>query len=291
MVTLQNRIDFVVVFSVENANPNGDPLADNRPRVTSDGRGEVSDVALKRKIRNRLQDKGERIFVQSSDRTDDGAHSLSDRMQMFSETLDKDEQSQKDVIARKACERWFDVRAFGQVFAYKKTQKKGKNVGADSVSLGIRGPVSIQPAFSLDGISIDDVQITKSVNSETTKNDVKSSDTMGMKYRVSGRAIYVTRGSISPQLAERTGFSDEDAEKVKEALLTLFENDESAARPAGSMEVLKVVWFKHDSKGGQFSTAKVHRSVTVDADADSERLIRINKEEIPGLQYEVLTGR
>lgn len=99
-------------------------------------------------------------------------------------------------------------------------------------------------------IAIDDVQITKSVNSETTDSGKKSSDTMGMKYRVSGRAVYVTYGSISPQLAERTGFSAEDAEKIKEALVTLFENDESSARPSGSMEVLDVVWFAHNCKGG-----------------------------------------
>lgn len=287
MTTLQNKIDFVVVFSVENANPNGDPLSGNRPRMTSDGRGEVSDVALKRKIRNRLQDAGECIFVQSADRADDGARSLSDRMQTFLKTLDKDEQNQRGVVSRKVCEQWFDVRAFGQVFAYKKTQKNGKDSGADSVSLGVRGPVSIQPAFSLNGISIDDIQITKSVNSETTENDTKSPDTMGMKYRVSGRVVYVTRGSISPQLAERTGFSDDDAEKIKKALLTLFENDESSARPAGSMEVLKLVWFAHNCKSGQYSTAKVHHSVSVTADGH----VDVDRAEIPDLHFEVLDGR
>ncbi|NEG95717.1 type I-C CRISPR-associated protein Cas7/Csd2 [Bifidobacterium sp. SMB2] len=286
MTTLQNKIDFVLVFSVENANPNGDPLSGNRPRMTSDGRGEVSDVALKRKIRNRLQDDGGRIFVQSADRADDGARSLSDRMQTFLKTLDKDEQKQKAIVSRRVCEQWLDVRAFGQVFAYK-SQKGDKNKGVDSVSLGVRGPVSIQPAFSLNEISIDDIQITKSVNSETTENDSKSSDTMGMKYRVSGRAVYVTRGSISPQLAEKTGFSDEDAEKIKDALLTLFENDESSARPAGSMAVLKMVWFTHDCKSGQYSTAKVHHSVSVAADGH----VDVNRTEIPDLHFEVLDGR
>lgn len=286
MTALQHKIDFVVVFAVENANPNGDPLSGNRPRLTSDGRGEVSDVALKRKIRNRLQDAGERIFVQSADRADDGERSLSDRMKMFLKTLDKDEQKQKGLVTQKVCKQWIDVRAFGQVFAYK-AQKGDKDKGADSVSLGVRGPVSIQPAFSMDKISIDDIQITKSVNSETTETDSKSSDTMGMKFRVSGRAVYVTRGSISPQLAEKTGFSEEDAEKIKEALCTLFENDESSARPAGSMEVLNVVWFTHNCKGGQYSTAKVHRSVTVDANGDVE----VNEDEIPELQTEVLSGR
>lgn len=110
--------------------------------------------------------------------------------------------------------------------------------------------------FEDNPIAIDDVQITKSVNSETTDSGKKSSDTMGMKYRVSGRAVYVTYGSISPQLAERTGFSAEDAEKIKEALVTLFENDESSARPSGSMEVLDVVWFAHNCKGGSILRPK-----------------------------------
>lgn len=227
-----------------NANPNGDPLNGNRPRTTSEGLGEVSDVALKRKIRNRLQDAGESVFVQSDDRSDDGAKSLSDRFNTYLKTLPKDEQKQKNVVFGKVCERWLDVRSFGQVFAFKKAKD------TDEVSIGVRGPVSIQPAFSINPIAIDDVQITKSVNSETTDSGKKSSDTMGMKYRVSGRAVYVTYGSISPQLAERTGFSAEDAEKIKEALVTLFENDESSARPSGSMEVLDVVWFAHNCKGG-----------------------------------------
>lgn len=218
MAALENKIDFAIAFAVNNANPNGDPLNGNRPRTTSEGLGEVSDVALKRKIRNRLQDAGESVFVQSDDRSDDGAKSLSDRFNTYLKTLPKDEQKQKNVVFGKACERWLDVRSFGQVFAFKKAKD------TDEVSIGVRGPVSIQPAFSINPIAIDDVQITKSVNSETTDSGKKSSDTMGMKYRVSGRAVYVTYGSISPQLAERTGFSAEDAEKIKEALVTLFEN-------------------------------------------------------------------
>lgn len=252
-----------------------------RPRTTSEGLGEVSDVALKRKIRNRLQDAGESVFVQSDDRSDDGAKSLSDRFNTYLKTLPKDEQKQKNVVFGKVCERWLDVRSFGQVFAFKKAKD------TDEVSIGVRGPVSIQPAFSINPIAIDDVQITKSVNSETTDSGKKSSDTMGMKYRVSGRAVYVTYGSISPQLAERTGFSAEDAEKIKEALVTLFENDESSARPSGSMEVLDVVWFAHNCKGGQYSSAKVHRSVSIDADGT----VNVDDASIPGLRYEVIEGR
>lgn len=276
-----NLIDFAIAFAVNNANPNGDPLNGNRPRTTSEGLGEVSDVALKRKIRNRLQDAGESVFVQSDDRSDDGAKSLSDRFNTYLKTLPKDEQKQKNVVFGKVCERWLDVRSFGQVFAFKKAKD------TDEVSIGVRGPVSIQPAFSINPIAIDDVQITKSVNSETTDSGKKSSDTMGMKYRVSGRAVYVTYGSISPQLAERTGFSAEDAEKIKEALVTLFENDESSARPSGSMEVLDVVWFAHNCKGGQYSSAKVHRSVSIDADGT----VNVDDASIPGLRYEVIEGR
>ena len=110
---------------------------------------------------------------------------------------------------------------------------------------------------------------------------------MVMNYRVSGRAVYATYGSISPQLAEKTGFTAEDAEKIKEALVTLFENDESSARPAGSMEVLDVVWFTHNSKSGQYSSAKVHRSVSVYVDGT----VTVNGSSIPDLRYEVIEGR
>ena len=186
MAALENKIDFAVVFASNNANPNGDPLNGNRPRTTSEGLGEVSDVALKRKIRNRLQDAGETIFVQSDDRSDDGAKSLSDRFNTYLKTLPKEEQKQKNLVFQKVCEQWLDVRAFGQVFAF----KKAKDV--DEVSLGVRGPVSIQAAFSVEPIAIDDVQITKSVNSATTDTGKKSSETMGMKYHISGSAMYAT---------------------------------------------------------------------------------------------------
>lgn len=284
MESLQNKIDFAVVFSVTNANPNGDPLGDNRPRTTSEGLGEVSDVALKRKIRNRLQDAGESIFVQSEERTDDGAKSLSDRMKAFKASLPKDEQKRKDAVFDAVCAHWMDVRSFGQVFAF---QKGGDT---DAVSLGVRGPVSIQSAFSLKPIAVDSMQITKSVNGETTKDGSKSSDTMGMKYRVSGRAVYATFGSISPQLAEKTGFTQEDAEKIKDALATLFTNDESSARPSGSMEVLKVIWFTHDSKLGQYSSAAVHRSVQINDEGEHTE-ITVDASAIPGLHYDEIDGR
>ena len=283
MTSLQHKIDFVLTFAVENANPNGDPLNGNRPRTTAEGLGEMSDVAEKRMIRNRLQDAGERIFVQSTDRTDDGEKSLSDRWKAFTKTLSKEDQKDREALSYRACEQWIDVRSFGQVFAFKGKEKEGDA----SVSIPVRGPFTIQSAFSLEPIAIDDVQITKSVNGETTDTNKKSSDTMGMKHRVSGRAVYVTHGSISPQLAEKTGFTEKDAEKIKEALLTLFENDESSARPAGSMEVVNLAWFTHNSKAGQYSSAKVHRTAKV----DEEGVITVDTTHIPGLHYEVLDGR
>lgn len=283
MQSLNNKVDFALVFRVQNANPNGDPLNGNRPRTTSDGFGEVSDVALKRKLRNRLQDAGERIFVQSEDRSDDGELSLSDRYATFKKTLDKDEVASKSLMYQRACEQWYDVRAFGQVFAYKAKGDKD----SDAVSLGVRGPVSIQPAFSLDQIAIDDIEITKSVNSETTDTGKKSADTMGFKYRVAGSAIYATYGSINTQLASLTGFSDEDANKLKEALLTIFENDESSARPAGSMEVIDLVWFTHNNRSGQYSSARVHRAVNINPDGT----VSVDSAAIPELKYEIIEGK
>jgi CRISPR-associated protein Csd2 len=256
-MSLKNKIDFAVIFSVHNANPNGDPLNGNRPRIDYNGFGEVSDVCLKRKLRNRLQDMGESIFVQSDDRSDDGCKSLKERAEACKELMDVNDGKNKAKFAEIACKQWFDVRAFGQVFAYKSLGKM------TDVSVGVRGPVSIQSAVSVSPVILSEMQITKSVNNEpSTKGDRKSSDTMGTKHRVDF-GLYVTYGSINPQLAGKTGFSDEDADKILQALRSLFENDASSARPDGSMEVIKVIWWKHNCPSGQYSSAKVHRSLSV----------------------------
>lgn len=249
MGVMQNKIDFMVLFTVKNANPNGDPLDGNRPRTTYSGQGEISDVCIKRKIRNRLQDLGERIFVQSTERSDDGYTNLRDRA---AEIIKKN--PNVDELAKKACEEWMDVRSFGQVFAF------GKKDDAASVSVGVRGPVSIQQAISCSPVDIISMQITKSVNSEP--GDTKGSDTMGTKHFVEF-GLYQMRGSINVQLAEKTGFSEEDAKIIKEALRTLFINDCSSARPDGSMEVVKVFWWEHNNKIGQYSASKVHGSVEI----------------------------
>jgi len=290
--TLTNKIDFAVIISVNRANPNGDPLNGNRPRQTYDGYGEISDVCLKRKIRNRLQDMGEFIFVQSDDNRVDEFRSLNDRFKAALETWEKKAKEKKIESAdtrENAPREWFDVRAFGQVFAFKSKKKQGGE-GSDSVSVGIRGPVTIQSAFSIEPITPDSMQITKSVNLETEKNpDKKGADTMGMKHRVD-KGIYVTYGAINTQLASKTGFSDDDAEKIKLALQTLFVNDVSSARPEGSMEVLKVIWWQHNSPSGQYSSASVHGALQElleqekDGTYDSSEL----KDKAKGLELEEL---
>ncbi|MCR5729824.1 MAG: type I-C CRISPR-associated protein Cas7/Csd2 [Ruminococcus sp.] len=253
MGVLQNKIDFTLLITAKNANPNGDPLNGNRPRENYDGLGEISDVCIKRKIRNRLQDMGEKIFVQSDDRCDDGFDSLRARADGNEaiKSISKGKNTDRDEYAKTACAEWIDVRSFGQVFAFK----------GDAVSVGVRGPVSIQQAVSVSPVDIVSMQITKSVNSEGGKEG-KASDTMGMKHRVEF-GLYVINGSINCQLAEKTGFSDEDAEKIKQALLTLFENDTSSARPDGSMEVCRLYWWKHEGKTPKYSSAKVHRQLEV----------------------------
>ncbi|MFA6849079.1 MAG: type I-C CRISPR-associated protein Cas7/Csd2 [Selenomonadaceae bacterium] len=285
MTNFVNKIDFAVVVSVKNANPNGDPLNGNRPRENYDGFGEISDVCIKRKIRNRLQDMGQEIFVQSDERRTDGFRSLKDRAEGCSEL--KKANKDKDAYARIACEKWIDVRSFGQVFAF----KKGKD--DNSVSLGIRGPVSIHCAVSVSPIEISSMQITKSVNGETQKDpDKKSSDTMGMKHRVEFGA-YVIYGSINTQLAAKTGFSEEDSELVKKALITLFENDCSSARPDGSLEVHKLYWWKHNAQIGQYSSAKVHRSLTIVPLADIPKSMKdyeISIVPLDGLTPEIYDG-
>ena len=119
-----NKIDFALIFTAKNANPNGDPLDGNRPRTDYRGIGEVSDVCLKRKIRNRLLDMGESIFVQSDDRRNDECRSIKDRADScaaLAECIKKigQKQASRDDYAKIACMAWYDVRAFGQVFAFK----------------------------------------------------------------------------------------------------------------------------------------------------------------------------
>ncbi len=275
----EKKIDFAVLVSVANANPNGDPLNGNRPRTDYKGFGEMSDVCIKRKIRNRMQDMGQEIFVQSDDRKSDNCISLKERAKFLEKTKLQDD------FARIACEKWLDVRSFGQVFAFK---------GFDCASVGVRGPVSIHQATSVDPVDAYSIQITKSVSGERKNESERGSDTMGMKHFVRF-GLYQIKGSINVQLAEKTGFTYEDAQVIKEALRTLFVNDASSARPDGSMEVVRVYWWEHNCKDGQYSSAKVHRLLKVALKAGVEMPTcvedyEIRLEELPGLACEQIEG-
>jgi len=280
-MSLENKQEFAVIIRVEKANPNGDPANNNQPRTDYENHGEISAECTKRKVRDRLQEEGHPIFVQSDEKKIDGMPSLEARAKSSEHGLGKDAfnatKTNSEEAIKMACEKWVDVRAFGQVFAFSKDE-----TSAHGVSIGIHGPVTIRPSVSVEPISTTDIQITKSVNGEGDGTK-KSSDTMGKKPRVE-KAVYVTYGNICPQLSERTGFSNEDAEAIKEILPRLYEGDASSARPAGSMSVLKVIWWKHNSKRGACSTYRVHNSLTVHKDGtyDLEPIEGVEVEEIDG---------
>lgn len=303
MSSLQHKIDFAVILTVDRANPNGDPLNGNRPRTDYDDIGEISDVCIKRKIRDRLMEKGENIFVQADYHSKrDDYPNLKERAlgilgkELFGRTAKKKGKKKKHsdqnnnaeestiqdlseilaakrAVVDKACKQWVDVRAFGQLFAFKikENDKKAQNTteedkskaaDSDGISIPIRGPVTIQSAFSQGKITIESNQIIKSTDNEAEEG---KNARMGMKHRVN-KGTYVFYGSMSPQLAERTGFSDEDAKVIKSILPQLFENDASSARPEGSMAVKKVIWWQHNCKSGQYSSARVHRTLNVNPD-------------------------
>lgn len=281
---LEHKIDFMVTVEVREANANGDPLSGNMPRTNAANQGLISDVAIKRKIRNRMQDFGYTIFVQANDRIEDGLNSLEKRFKTQFTGKESDEE-----INEKANQLWMDVRSFGQVFTYLKDR-----------SFAIRGPVSVSMAKSLDPIIISSLQITRSTNGvEPKKAGGRSSDTMGTKHFVD-YGVYVIKGSINPNFAEKTGFSDEDAEVIKKALISLFENDASSARPEGSMRVREVFWFTHSNKLGNVSSARVFDLIEYDKekqDKDNydDYSIHLNQEklaeyEAKGLKVDIIEG-
>ena len=280
---LENKVDFIMTIEVNNANPNGDPLAGNNPRIDSKGYGEISDVCIKRKIRNRMQDEGYEIFVKSRERQDDGLNSLEERYNEFFK-------GEKDnlVVEKGFNEKWIDVRTFGQVITYEKK------------SIGIRGPVSISIGKSLSPIDITTMQIVRSTNGMEAKSQSgRSSDTMGTKHYVE-YGVYAIYGSVNCFFAEKTGFDKDDLEVLKESLRTLFINDSSSARPEGSMEVKEIFWFEHSSKLGNVSSAKIRELVTWDkSDSEKDKYedynVHINEEvfsklENEGLNLEIIQG-
>lgn len=250
---IKNKVDFLMTIEVKNANPNGDPLAGNMPRIDSLGYGIISDVCIKRKIRNRMQDQfkendlgeGYDIFVRANDRIDDDFRSLEKRYKAYF-----DKEKDNEVIEKSMNEKWIDVRSFGQVVTF------------NNKSIGIRGPVSISISKSLDPVITETMQIVRSTNGKDA-GEKKASDTMGNKNFVD-YGVYLVQGSVNSFYSERTGFDEKDLEILKEALKTLFINDVSSARPDGSMEVKEIYWFIHSNKLGNASSAKIKQLVKYD---------------------------
>ena len=258
---IKNRYEFVILFDVENGNPNGDPDAGNMPRVDPEtGLGLVTDVCLKRKIRNYVETvkedaTGYRIYIKDGvplNRSDAEAYAALD----VTEKAKKKENPDLDRNIRDwMCANFYDIRTFGAVMTT--FVKAALNCGQ------VRGPVQMGFARSVEPVVPQEVTITRVAI--TTEADAENKGTeMGRKYIVP-YGLYRCEGYISANLARKTtGFSEKDLELLWEAILNLFEHDHSAAR--GKMAVRELIIFKHDSELGcapahkLFDTVKVTRT-------------------------------
>lgn len=257
---IKNRYDFVILFDVENGNPNGDPDAGNMPRVDPEtGYGLVTDGCLKRKIRNYVETAkedtpGYRIYIK-----DQVPLQRSDAEALTYLGVDKDLKAAKkedptldQKIRDFMCQNFYDIRTFGAVMT---TFVKGAlNCGQ------VRGPVQLSFARSIDPIMPQEVTITRVAI--TTEADAEQKDTeMGRKYIVP-YALYRAEGFVSANLARKvTGFSEDDLQLLWQAILNMFENDHSAAR--GKMAVRKLIIFKHESELGNTPAHKLFDAVHV----------------------------
>lgn len=243
MSALQHKIDFLGLISVKGANPNGDPLNGGRPRIDSDGYGMMTDVCIKRKLRNRLQEMGESIFVAPPEGEADTLASRARKLMGLSRC---------EMIST-ACSHWFDVRCFGQVFSF-----MGRD--AENGTVNIRGPVTIQRAVSADPVEIEEIPLTRCING--SKQGKRASDTFGFTSYVR-YGLYLLKGSVNVHFAAKTGFSAEDAELLKAAIVNIFRNDSSSARPDGTMCMERLYWWEHNTAYGNFPTYAVHNSVKI----------------------------
>ena len=232
---LGKKAVFMALAVVNDANPNGDPASGNMPRTTVDGFGKMSPVCIKRKLRNRLQDLGHDIFIVADGRYDDGINNIYDRVMDNPDVNAAITNGDNDAARRALLENFIDCRAFGAVIAAKGS---GKGKG---ISIDVRGAVTIQGAVTLEPIVICEDQIAKSVNG--SGRDGLSSDRLGSRYTVE-HGLYIIKGTVNPFYAKQNGFTEDDLEAIRTALASLFENDESAARPAGSMVMAKVIWWE-----------------------------------------------
>lgn len=258
MSELKNRIDFVYIFDVQDGNPNGDPDAGNLPRVDAEtGQGLVTDVCLKRKVRNYVQvarqlAPGYDIFIKEK-------ALLNEEIDIAYEdetVKDKKEQKDKTVAAREyMCKHYYDVRTFGAVMT------TGKNAGQ------VRGPIQLTFARSLDPIDTAEHSITRMAVATEAESKKQSGDnhTMGRKATVP-YGLYVSHGFISANLAHQTGFSEEDLQLFFDALKNMFDIDRSAAR--GLMSARKLIVFRHDSELGNAQANKLFDLVKIERKTD-----------------------
>ena len=255
MSELKNRIDFVYIFDVQDGNPNGDPDAGNLPRVDAEtGMGLVTDVCLKRKVRN---------YVQVAKDCADGYDIFIKEKAILNKSIDAAHEeesvkiaSDKTTAARDVmCRKFFDIRTFGAVMS------TGKNAGQ------VRGPIQFTFARSIDPISAMEHSITRMAVATEKEAEKQGGDnrTMGRKATVP-YGLYVCHGFISANLAKQTGFSEEDLKLFWDALKNMFDVDRSAAR--GLMSAQKLIVFKHDSVLGNAPANKLFDLVKIEKKCD-----------------------
>ncbi|WP_299316107.1 type I-C CRISPR-associated protein Cas7/Csd2 [uncultured Halomonas sp.] len=253
MTAIANRYEFVLLFDVTNGNPNGDPDAGNLPRLDPEtNQGLVTDVCLKRKIRNYValekeEDAGYAIYMQEKSVLNNQHKKAYDALEIKPEPkkLPKDQAKARELTAW-MCQNFFDVRTFGAVMT-------------TEVNSGqVRGPVQMAFASSIDPVVPMEVSITRMA--VTNERDLEKERTMGRKHIIP-YGLYRAHGYISAKLAERTGFSNDDLELLWRALVNMFEHDRSAAR--GEMSARKLIVFKHDHPMGNTPAHRLFDSVKV----------------------------
>ena len=258
--TIKNRYEFVVYFDVENGNPNGDPDAGNMPRVDPEtGFGIVTDVCLKRKIRNYVEtvkedEPGFSIYIQDGESLNSKDEKALEALEINPKELKKAKKNDPEIDMRVRdimCKTYYDVRTFGAVMT---TFVKGAlNCGQ------LRGPVQLTFARSVDPVVPQEVSITRVVGTTDERNTENSTE-MGRKHIVP-YALYRAEGYISANLARKsTGFSEDDLQLLWDALANMFEHDHSAAR--GKMAVRALIAFKHDTELGCAPSDKLFDAVT-----------------------------
>lgn len=277
MSELKNRIDFVYIFDVKDGNPNGDPDAGNLPRVDAEtGMGLVTDVCLKRKVRNYVQvtknlADGYDIFIKEKA----VLNTLIDKAHDDSEV--KNAKDKTEAARQFMCKNYFDIRSFGAVMS---TGSTGKNAGQ------VRGPIQFTFARSVDPIvtaehSITRMAVTKEEDAEKQNGGNR---TMGRKATIP-YGLYVCHGFISANLAKQTGFSEEDLELFWDALKNMFDTDRSAAR--GLMSAQKLIVFKHASELGNAPANKLFDLVRVEKICNgaprsfSDYSVSVDKDKVP----------